>query len=61
MAQADLQPRVKVEYTCPKCKREVERINRTAFDKMLGMIVQTRRYKCMGCFWEGLRIYRAND
>lgn len=60
MAQAKLQPKVKVEYTCPKCKRDLERINRTIIDKMIGIVVPVRRYKCMGCFWQGVKIYHEN-
>jgi DNA-directed RNA polymerase subunit RPC12/RpoP len=58
MASAKTQTKVKVEYTCPRCKQDLERVSRTAFDKMIGVIVPIKRYKCMGCFWEGIRIAR---
>jgi uncharacterized protein with PIN domain len=61
MAQANLEPKVKVEYTCPKCKRDLERINRTLIDKVIGVVISVRRYKCMGCFWEGVKIYHSNN
>ena len=61
MAQTKVQPKVKVEYTCPKCKRDLERINRTTIDKIIGVIIPIRRYKCMGCFWEGVKIYYSNN
>lgn len=61
MAEAKPQTRVKVQYTCPKCKRDLERINRTTIDKIIGIIVPIRRYKCMGCFWEGIRIHHSEN
>jgi hypothetical protein len=61
MASADPQTKVRVAITCPKCKRHLERTNRTAIDKLIGIVIPVRRYKCMGCFWEGLRVYHSND
>lgn len=51
--------RSKVAITCPRCKRDVQRINRTALDKVIGVLVPVRRYKCYGCFWEGLRVHHS--
>ena len=58
MASSKAESKLRVEYTCPKCKRDLERINRTVIDKVIGIVVPIRRYKCYGCFWEGIRISR---
>lgn len=41
---------------CPKCKHELKRINRTGFDKFLNKILYVRRYRCLGCLWEGIKV-----
>ena len=61
MASAKPQTKVRIAYTCPKCSRDLARINRTTIDKIIGLVVPVRRYKCMGCFWEGVKIYHAHD
>jgi uncharacterized protein (UPF0212 family) len=44
---------------CPKCGKELERIPRKSFDKLLEFIsfsiVKLGRYKCPSCRWQGLR------
>lgn len=41
---------------CPKCKHELKRINRRGFDKLLNKIFFVRRYRCLGCLWEGIKV-----
>lgn len=47
----------KVVYTCPKCGRDLERMNRNKVDKIIGLFFSVRRFKCYGCFWEGIKRY----
>lgn len=61
MASADPQTKVRVAITCPRCNRHLERINRKKIDKVIGFLITVRRYKCMGCFWEGWKVYQSND
>jgi hypothetical protein len=42
--------------SCPKCGNEMDRINRSAADRIfvkltMGMI-QVKRFLCLGCLWE---------
>jgi hypothetical protein len=48
-------PRARVVNLCPQCGGSVSRIPRRGLDRMLGMLVSIRRFRCMGfgCQWEG--------
>ncbi len=46
---------------CPKCgKTSFHQIHRTLFDRILGVGLLARRYRCdnLLCRWSGLRIYQ---
>lgn len=43
------------ERLCPICKHHVLRIHRTPIDRIIGLFVEFRRYRCQNyeCEWEG--------
>ena len=59
MASTKSYTKVRVTHTCPKCRADLDRISRTSFDKVIAMLLPVRRYKCMNCLWEGLRVYQS--
>jgi hypothetical protein len=54
-------PKAKSSYQCPRCGRELERTSRNTIDKIINTVIPIRRYKCYGCFWEGIRLYRGTN
>jgi hypothetical protein len=52
---------VKTGEVCPKCgKTSFHRIHRTLLDRILGVSLPARRYRCdnLLCRWSGLRVYQ---
>lgn len=47
---------------CPRCGSELSRIHRRSSDRVLGIFVPLRRYRCKNseCGWQGRRVYRSN-
>jgi hypothetical protein len=43
---------------CPDCGGSIHRIHRHTFDRLLGLYVPVRRYRCqdLQCGWRGLRV-----
>ena len=41
---------------CPDCRGDLERVRRSLLDRLVGLIVRSRRYRCTraGCGWNGL-------
>lgn len=52
MAKTPIKP-----TACPRCAGELERIRRTALDRLIGLLAPSRRYRCQcrACGWSGLR------
>jgi hypothetical protein len=50
---------------CPRCEGELERVHRTAFDRLVEKLFlpRARRYRCSNakCNWSGLRRQRPNE
>ena len=46
----------KSAYSCPKCGQDLTRTNKKMIDKVINFVVRIRRFKCYGCFWEGLKL-----
>lgn len=46
---------------CPACSGELERVARSPLDRLLGLLVPSRRYRCTrgACGWSGLLQARA--
>ncbi len=46
------------DKACPKCGSELHRIHRAAGDRLIGLFLPMRRYRCRSseCNWTGLRI-----
>jgi hypothetical protein len=46
---------------CPSCGSELVRIHRHGSDRVLGLFVPLRRYRCKNdeCGWQGRRVYRS--
>jgi len=45
-----------VTHSCPRCGGSVARTPRRNLDRLLGLLVSLRRYRCLafGCQWEGV-------
>jgi predicted RNA-binding Zn-ribbon protein involved in translation (DUF1610 family) len=45
---------------CPRCGSDLRRIHRSTSDRILGLFVPLRRYRCSNreCAWQGLRVSR---
>ncbi len=43
---------------CPRCKSDLHRIHRRTSDRLLGLFIPLRRYRCSNreCGWSGLRV-----
>lgn len=43
---------------CPRCGGEIHRVHRRLRDRIIGVLVPARRYRCSNreCRWEGLRV-----
>ena len=43
---------------CPKCHGGIQRVHRRRIDRLLGLFVPVRRYRCPNgqCRWRGLRV-----
>jgi hypothetical protein len=51
-----LRRRVTVRHACPVCGgQNWQRIHRRLSDRLFGLGLNFRRYRCMDCRWEGLR------
>lgn len=41
---------------CPECRGDLQRVRRSFLDRLVGLVVTSRRYRCArpGCGWGGL-------
>jgi DNA-directed RNA polymerase subunit RPC12/RpoP len=53
--QADKSARL----VCPDCRSHLQRVSRSFLDRLLGLLVSSRRYRCVRCGWGGLLQGRA--
>jgi hypothetical protein len=46
---------------CPECRGHLQRVSRSFLDRLIGLVVSSRRYRCVhpGCGWAGLLQGRA--
>jgi hypothetical protein len=44
------------QLVCPDCRGDLLRVRRSFLDRLVGLIVTSRRYRCArsGCGWSGL-------
>ena len=52
-------PTSRSAYTCPQCGQDLTRTNKKLIDKVINYVVPIRRFKCYGCFWEGLKLDKS--
>jgi predicted RNA-binding Zn-ribbon protein involved in translation (DUF1610 family) len=50
------------QIQCPRCGGGIHRIHRTWTDRLVGLFVPVRRYRCRNdeCGWKGLRVGRSH-
>lgn len=43
-------------HHCPKCGNDssLKRVSRRSWERFVGMLVASRRYRCLACRWDGL-------
>jgi hypothetical protein len=51
-----MQARKSDRLVCPECRGHLQRVSRSFLDRLLGLLVRSRRYRCVqaGCGWGGL-------